>query len=170
MKQLTFACPNVSTVNKSIKVNGILYELEILLVLQVLWLRRCCLEQVFKIQIKSTFLLRYVNLNIQLFEKFFHKSDVIHWITKVRAIDFDEKLVALAITNPLQQSFIPFGFDFLWIRRVHLSSISCIFVLRLMNIIRQHHLIDHHVFECCSFFSCICLYHLLLNNELLLCG
>ena len=99
-KRLTFACPNESTVNKSIKVNGILYELEILLVLQMLRLRRCRLVQMFKIQIKSTFFLWLVDLNIQLFEEFFHKSDVIEWIANVRTVHLDEELVTLAITYP----------------------------------------------------------------------
>ena len=35
--ELTFACPDVSTVNKPIKVYGILDKLEVLFVLQVLW-------------------------------------------------------------------------------------------------------------------------------------
>lgn len=166
--QLTFACLNVSTVNESIKVNGILYELEILLVLQVLRLRRCGLIKMFKIQIKSTFFLWFINLNIQLFKKFFHQSDMIHWITKVRAINFNEKLMAFTITYPFQQSFIPFSFNFFWIRWVHLSSIRCKIFLGLMNIIWQHHLVYHHIFESRSFFSCIGLYHLLLNNKLLL--
>jgi hypothetical protein len=40
--KLTFACPDVSTMNKPIKVNGILYELEVFLILQVLRCGRCC--------------------------------------------------------------------------------------------------------------------------------
>ena len=53
--ELTFACPDVSTVNKPIKVYGILDELQVLFVLQVLRGGRRCLVQMFEVLVEARF-------------------------------------------------------------------------------------------------------------------
>ena len=53
--ELTFACPDVSTVNKPIKVYGILDELQVLFVLQVLRGGRRCLVQMFEVLVDARF-------------------------------------------------------------------------------------------------------------------
>jgi hypothetical protein len=93
---------------------------------------------------------------------------VIHWITYVRAVNLDEEFMSLPVTYPLQQALIPLRSHFLRVLRVYLSSVTYDAILWLVNVIWQHHLIDHHVFESCTFLRRACLQHLLLYYQLLL--
>ena len=95
---------------------------------------------------------------------------MIHGVPQVRPVNFDEELVALSVANPFQESLVSFCLDFLRVVWINLSSVlSLKYILTgFVNVVWHHHLVNHHVLKSSSLLGRICLYHLLLNYQLLL--
>ena len=112
--------------------------------------------------------MRLVYLYVQLTIKFLHESYVIKRITYVLSVHLDQEFMSFPVAYPFQQPLIPLGPYFLWIRRVHRGAIANDSILRLVYVVRQHHLVHHHVLQGGPLLSRTRLYHLLLYYQLLL--
>lgn len=91
---------------------------------------------------------------------------MIHWISYVRPVNFNEEFVTLSVADPLQESPVSLCLYFLWISWIDLCAVlSLKYVLTLLvRITWHHHLVYQHFFKSSSLLDCICLYHLLLDN------